>query len=115
MANLIPQTQRERILAMIQDRHPGYHPLLSIAEIANDMDEDVRVRLSCHQTIVKYVESELKSVEVTAEIVEERRVIVSLFEGEYEVVPEQKSIEAASSHEPVRNNAIMELIERDGN
>ena len=113
MANLVPQTQRERILAMIQDHHPGYHPLMAIAEIANDKDQDVRVRLSCHQTIVKYVESELKSVEVKAEITEERRVIVSLFEGEYEVIPEAKSVEAASSHEPVRNNAIMELIERD--
>lgn len=113
MANLIPQTQRERILAMIQEKHPEYHPLMAIAEIANDADQDVRVRLSCHQTIVKYVESELKSVEVKAEIVEERRVVVSLFEGEYEIVPEQKSIEAASSHEPVRNNAVMELITRD--
>ena len=110
MANLIPQTQRERILAMIQERHPDYHPLIAIAEIANDRDQDVRLRLSCHPTIVKYVESELKSVEEKAEITAERRVIVSLFEGEYEVIPENKSIEAASSHEPVRNNAVMELI-----
>jgi hypothetical protein len=86
---------------------------MAIAEIANDKEQDVKVRLSCHQTIVKYVESELKSVEVKAEIVEERRVVVSLFEGEYEVIPDSKSIEAASSHEPIRNNAIMELIERD--
>lgn len=113
MATINPQTQRERILEMIQDKHPGYHPLMAMADVANDKEVDVRLRVSCHQTIVKYVESELKSVEVKAEITEERRVIVSLFEGEYEVIPEQKSIEAASSHEPIRNNAVMELITRD--
>ena len=53
---------------MLQAKHPGYHPLLSLAEIALDEDTPVRTKVDCHKTIVKYVEAELKSVEVKAEV-----------------------------------------------
>jgi hypothetical protein len=59
-------TQRDRILGMIRQRHPNYHPLLSIADLAHSSDDE-KVRLDCHKTIAKYVEPELKSIEVRGE------------------------------------------------
>lgn len=62
------------ILRMIREKHPNYHPLLSLADIALEEDEDgnlmhdVKVRVDCHKVITKYVESELRSVEVKGEM-----------------------------------------------
>lgn len=74
----------ERMLALIQSKYPGYHPLLAIAELAHSerVKDDPKVALECHKTLVKYVTPELKSVEVKGEIHTTRRVIVSLFDGE---------------------------------
>lgn len=53
------------VLAMIQAKYPGYHPLMSIAEIAHNPDPtiDWELRFNCHKTIAKFVEPELKSVQ----------------------------------------------------
>ena len=56
------------ILNMLQEKHPGYHPLISLAEIALNDDTPIKTQVDCHKTIVKYVESELKSVEVKADV-----------------------------------------------
>lgn len=73
----------DRMLALIRTKFPDYHPILAIAEIAHDKDVDVKVKLDCHKTLIRYVTPELKSIEVKAQITESRRVIVSLFgEGE---------------------------------
>lgn len=56
--------QKQRILKMIQDKYPNYHPILGIAEIANDPDNDVKVLLDANKAILPYVECQLKAVEV---------------------------------------------------
>lgn len=84
MGNAItPQREvGDRILALIRQKYPEYHPLLAIAEMAHDDKiEDPRLKLDCHKTIVKYVTPELKSVEIKADVTEHRRVVVSLFDG----------------------------------
>jgi hypothetical protein len=58
------KTQRTRLLDLIQDQHPGYHPILSLAEIATDEDNDVKVRLDANKVILPYVEAQLKSIEI---------------------------------------------------
>lgn len=58
------KSQKDRLLDMIQEAHPGYHPVLSLAEIANDTENDVRVRLDANKTILPYVEAQLKSIEI---------------------------------------------------
>lgn len=75
----------ERMLALIRTRFPAYHPILAIAELAHSkeaVDEDPRLALDCHKTILRYVTPELKSIEIKADITEHRRVIVSMFDGE---------------------------------
>lgn len=110
MLEQLPKTQKERLLGMLQEKYPGYHPLISIAEIAHDEDVDLRTKLACHQTIVKYVESELKSVEVRAEIVEEKLVRVSLFDGEYEVIPDTKALEDRSTNPLILDEETIDLV-----
>lgn len=83
------KSKDNRILDMIQAKYPGYHPLMSIAEIAHNPDPNItwELRHQCHKTIAKYVESELKSVQI--ESTDNRpRVTISMF-GEEETVVEE--------------------------
>lgn len=83
--------RRELLLGMLQKEYPSYHPLVSIARIAHDDSADLKLQFECHKTIAKYVEPELKSIEVKGEINGRHRVSVSLFEpveAEYLDVPE---------------------------
>lgn len=76
-----PETsRRDQLLGMLQSQFPNYHPLISIAKIAHHGDADLKLQFECHKTIAKYVEPELKTVEVKGEITGRHRVSVSLFE-----------------------------------
>lgn len=91
-----------KVLSLIQDYYPTYHPLVSIAHIAHTKcDEDPRLELDCHKTIAKYVEQELKSVEHTGHIDHEintLRVIIDdrkapeLIEGSAERIEDLSTI-----------------------
>lgn len=100
MSNVAVVVRETPILAMIRQEVPSYakyHPLLAIARLAQaseaSSDRDLRLELECHKTIAKYVEPELKSMELRAPPEEHRRVRVSLFqavdaeEAEYTDVP----------------------------
>jgi len=97
-------TYKNRILEMLQREHPNYHPLVSMAEIALEKDDenkfvhDAKLRVECHKTIVKYVESELKSVEVKGNIKSDfgllRVTIMEDDDDNDEETPDEKSIEA---------------------
>lgn len=56
--------QKNAILAMIREKYPEYHPLVALADMAHQAGMEDRIRFQCHQTIAKYVEPELKSIEV---------------------------------------------------
>lgn len=68
--DLKENSQKDRILKMLQDKYPNYHPIVALADIAMAEDEggektaDIRTQADCHKTILKYVEPELKSIEV---------------------------------------------------
>lgn len=68
------------LVAMLQAEYPNYHPLMSIVRIAHNEKADLKLQFECHKTIAKYVEPELKSVEVKQESREEKLVRVSLFD-----------------------------------
>ena len=74
------QSRRDLLLGMVQKEFPAYHPLISIARIAHHGEADLKLQFECHKTIAKYVEPELKSIEVKGEITGRHRVSVSLFE-----------------------------------
>lgn len=75
-----PLARRDVLLGMIQKEFPSYHPLLSIARIAHSDEADLKLQFECHKTIAKYVEPEIKSIEVKGELGHRHKVQVSLFE-----------------------------------
>lgn len=84
MSAMVPRNQL--LLALIQKEYPSYHPLLAIARIAHNEAASLGLQFDCHKTIAKYVEPELKSIEVRGSVESQHRVRVSLFdpiEGEY--------------------------------
>jgi len=70
------------LVTMLHAEFKNYHPLLSIARIAHHADADLRLQFECHKTIAKYIEAELKSVEVKSDVREDKVVRVSLFDVE---------------------------------
>lgn len=72
----------DQALALIQSEYPNYHPLVSLARMANraDVCADAKLELEVHKAILPYVAPKLANVEVKSTNVEDRRVVVSLFE-----------------------------------
>lgn len=89
---------KSHVLDSIRRYYPDYHPLVSIAHIAHNGEADPRLQFDCHRVIAKYVEPELKSLEVKGSFTETRRVEISLFDeldsiedGEI-IEPEQQAV-----------------------
>lgn len=83
MASIVRlQTPGEQALALVQRHFPEYHPLVALAKLAHSskVDEDPRLEFDCHKAILPYVMPKLANVEVRDNRVDDRRVVVSLFE-----------------------------------
>ena len=57
---------KRALLALLQEQYPNYHPVLEMARIAHDT-EDESIRANMHKEVAKYVEPMLKAVEVTGD------------------------------------------------
>ena len=82
----MPVSAGQGVLEMLQQRYPGYHPLIAIADIANSgaASEDIKLQFDCHKTIAEYVLPKLRAVEHSGEVNNSRRVIVQLFQDNIE-------------------------------
>jgi hypothetical protein len=69
----------ERLLDMLQGYYPGYHPIISLTDIAQDVATPVSLRYLCHKTILRYIEPEVKAVEYAEEKRIDNYVSVKLF------------------------------------
>jgi hypothetical protein len=69
----------ERLLDLIQGYYPGYHPIVSLTDIAQDEGTPVSLRYLCHKTILRYIEPEVKAVEYLEEKRVDNYVRVKLF------------------------------------
>ncbi len=69
--------KRPDLLLMIQDRFPGWHPIMAMAEIANDTTEitengikkkkvDDNLRFQACKEVCKYIVPQLKAVELSS-------------------------------------------------
>lgn len=83
--------QGNALLSLLRAKHPEYHPIMAIANIAHDIDASLDLQFNCHKTIAKYILPELKSVEVNLKTAESRRVTVSLFDND--IIQEAELIE----------------------
>jgi len=91
--------QGEKVLALLQEEYPSYHPLIGVAKIAHET-EDERLQFDCHKTLCRYVEPELKSVEVVQHLPDDAHLRV-IFEGDFEELPKPNDGTAALEKLPV--------------
>lgn len=54
---------KQELIEMIQEKYPNYHPLLALAEIANDEESDKNLKLQASKEVCKYIVPQLKSVD----------------------------------------------------
>ena len=60
----VPNKPKRALLIALQQRHPDYHPVLAMADIANDLTNDVALRAQMHTQIARYVEPVLQAVAI---------------------------------------------------
>jgi len=90
----------EQLLRLIQDRYPGYHPIVHAADIAHDQDAPINVQLDAVKTMLKYTTPEVKSIDISARIggdMDELELIahgltVDLEEDEYSTIIEGEAL-----------------------
>lgn len=54
---------KQELIDMIQEKFPDYHPLIALAEIANDDDSDKNLKLQASKEVCKYIVPQLKSID----------------------------------------------------
>jgi hypothetical protein len=62
-----PNKLKATLLARLDAKFPGWHPVVQMAEIANDDTQTIELRFNAAKEVAKYVTPQLKAVEVTGD------------------------------------------------
>lgn len=100
--------QGDRVLGLLQEEYPGYHPLIGVAKIAHTTDDE-RLQFDCHKTLAEFVEPKLKSVEVSQHKPGDEELKV-VFEGEFSEIPPPPRTPALDSQEPDEVLPVDEML-----
>lgn len=57
-------TNNTRLLKLIQEHNPSFHPIMVLADIASDVNEDSNTRVSAAKGMLPYLEPQLKAIEI---------------------------------------------------
>jgi hypothetical protein len=60
----VPNKPKRALLALLQERYPGYHPVLKMVEIAHSPDSSLELQAQMHKEVARYVEPVLQAVAV---------------------------------------------------
>ncbi len=63
-----PNKNKQALIALLEAKYPGYHPVVEMAAIANDQENDLQTRFNAHKEVAQYVTPKLKALEVQAEV-----------------------------------------------
>ena len=55
---------RRALIALLEEQFPGYSPVVEMARIANDQNNDLPTRFAAHKEVAQYITPKLKAVEV---------------------------------------------------
>ena len=58
---------KRALIQLLEEQFPGYSPIVEMAKIANDKDNDLSTRFAAHKEVAQYVAPKLKAVETTIE------------------------------------------------
>ncbi len=64
----IPNKNKQALIVLLEAKYPGYQPVLSMAEIANDDENDLVMRFNAHKEIAQYIVPKLKAVEISGNL-----------------------------------------------
>ncbi|RLW63582.1 MAG: hypothetical protein B6D73_15185 [gamma proteobacterium symbiont of Stewartia floridana] len=60
-----PNKDKQPLLDALRERFPDYHPVLAMAEIANDEEAPRELRFQAHKEVSQYIEPKRKALEVS--------------------------------------------------
>jgi hypothetical protein len=74
---------KQALIALLQAKYPGYQPVISMADIANDDGNDLQTRFNAHKEIAQYIVPKLKAVEHSGNIDSEvtYKPLIKRFDG----------------------------------
>lgn len=75
----LPGTPNKKSLAireLLAQKYPGYNPVLSLVEIAQDPGNEITIRLQAHKEVAKYMAPQLKAIEIRDENEDEVKIVV---------------------------------------
>lgn len=61
-----PNRERRELLELLQEKYPGYDPVIAMAEIAHTTENET-LRFQAHREVAKYTRPRLKTVNVVLE------------------------------------------------
>lgn len=72
------------LIDILRDKHGAdFHPALLLAEVITDKEQDIKLRVDCSKTLMPYIESSKKAVEVHGDLKQDFGVLrVTLFEDD---------------------------------
>ena len=63
-----PDRPNNHLLEMLQKEFRQYHPVIAMAKMAHETNVEDNIRFNCHKEIARYIEPQLKSVEVKGSV-----------------------------------------------
>ena len=63
-----PNKERKQLVDLLAEQYPGYDPVISMAHIANDENNDIGLRLQANKEVAKYTHPQLKAIEHSGEV-----------------------------------------------
>jgi len=61
----VPNKDKQPLLERLRVAFPGWHPVVAMAQIANDPDVDLTLRFQAAKEVAKYIEPQRKAIEIT--------------------------------------------------
>lgn len=50
-----PNVESKELLEMLNEKYPGYHPVMAMAEIANNKKNDLSLVFQANKEVAKYI------------------------------------------------------------
>lgn len=58
-----PNKRTQEVLDLLEEKFPDYNPIVAMAEIANDEELPIDMRMSAHKEVAQYVAPKRKAIE----------------------------------------------------
>lgn len=63
-----PNKRTQELCELMEDKFPGYNPVVQMAGIALDKDVEINIRVQCAKEVAQYLYPKRKAVELKGEI-----------------------------------------------